>query len=342
MSQPPYGPWPSHWQPYPPPPPPVRKSHTGLIVAACLAGVVLLGLSIVVIAVKGGRDRQPAASAATMTTTTASSTTSRPSPSSTSRTSSSSRTTTSTPTSESGPHKILTLADHPLLADQNAGLRNAPCSVPGWPSSPAAAQTFFTAAAQCLNARWGELLNAMDLPFHPPQLEFPSGDSFTSPCGTIEVSIAIAAFYCKDHLYVPWRGLQTDLYGNKPGVYLALFAHEYGHHVQDLVGLMDAAWSVIYQKGEDSPAGLDMSRRKELQAQCFSGLFLGSTANRGGSVTQNVFDTAWNDQETRGDDTSGSHDHGTNAHYAAWWRKGAQSDRLAQCNTFAAASSDVS
>jgi predicted metalloprotease len=105
---------------------------------------------------------------------------------------------------------------------------------------------------------------------------------------------------------------------------------------------MDAVWQVIYADGQESAGGLDMSRRKELQAQCFSGMFLGSTANRGGTVTQSVFDVAWNDQATRGDNTSGSHDHGTNAHYAAWWRKGAESDRLAQCNTFAAPASDVS
>jgi hypothetical protein len=228
------------------------------------------------------------------------------------------------------------------MEDANAGLQNAACAVPGWPSSPAASEAFFTAAAQCLNARWSILLDAMDLPFHPPDLEFPTGSSFTTPCGTINVGLATAAYYCKDHLYVPWRGLQTDQYGNKPGVYLALFAHEYGHHVQDLVGLMDAAWDVINQDGQNSPGGLDMSRRKELQAQCFSGMFMGATANQGGTVTQKVFDTAWNDQDTRGDNTSGSHDHGTNAHYAAWWRKGAQSDRLAQCNTFAASGSDVS
>ena len=39
---------------------------------------------------------------------------------------------------------------------------------------------------------------------------------------------------------------------------------------------------------------------------------------------------------------SHSHDHGTNAHYASWWRAGATSNRMADCNTFAAPSSDVS
>jgi len=310
----------------------------------CIAAVVMIGLAVTVAVVAW--PSKPTSNAATYGTLTSSTT---PTPSSTRSSSTTSRTTSSSTSSSSvtqptstGPRKILALADHPLMADPDTGLANAGCTVPGWPSDPAASQAFFTAAANCLNSRWGTLLTALNMPFHPPQLEFPTGTSFTTDCGTINVGVATAAYYCKDHLYVPWRGLQTDQYGNKPGVYLALFAHEYGHHVQELVGLMDAAWDVIYQKGENSAAGLDMSRRKELQAQCFSGMFMGATANRGGTITQKVFDTAWNDQETRGDNTSGSHDHGTNAHYAAWWRKGAQSNRLAQCNTFAAPSSEVS
>ncbi|NKQ57351.1 metalloprotease [Amycolatopsis sp. K13G38] len=352
MSQPP--PWPPRpqqpWQSpnqWPPqqqwPPPPPKKSHTGLIVALSLSAVVLIGLVVTVAVVATpSRPTSNAATYGTLTTTQSPSST-RWSPSSTSRTTSSSpSSSSSTQPTYGGPHKILALADHPLMADPTMGLSNAPCAVPGWPSDPAASEAFFTAAADCLNARWSDLLSELGLPFHPPQLEFPTGSSFTTDCGTINVGVATAAYYCKDHLYVPWRGLQTDQYGNKPGVYLALFAHEYGHHVQDLVGIMDAAWNVIYQQGEDSPGGQEMSRRKELQAQCFSGMFMGATANRGGTITQKVFDTAWSDQDTRGDNTSGSHDHGTNAHYAAWWRKGAQSDRLAQCNTFSAPGSDVS
>ncbi|MTD58100.1 neutral zinc metallopeptidase [Amycolatopsis pithecellobii] len=334
MSQPPPGQWPPPWTPYPPPAP--KKKPVGAIVAISLSATVLLTVTLVIVLTSGSSHSSTASSYDTTT----------PAPVSTSTTrSSTTTTTTSTTTTRSSsavPRKIYTLADHPLLTNPTAGLSNASCSVPGWPSSPAASKAFFTAAADCLNARWGQLLTSMNLPFHPPQLEFPSGPSFTTECGTIDVGLSTASYYCKDHLYVPYRGLQTDQYGNKPGVYLALFAHEYGHHVQDLVGLMDAVWQQIYTDGQDSANGLEMSRRKELQAQCFSGMFLGATANQGGTVTQAVFDTAWYDQDTRGDNTSGSHDHGTNAHYAAWWRKGAQSDRLAQCNTFAAADADVS
>jgi predicted metalloprotease len=238
--------------------------------------------------------------------------------------------------------KILELADHPILQDPDAGLQNIVCTLPPWRSDQAGVEAFFTAADHCLDNAWGPFLAAYHLPFLPPALHFPTGTSFETACGTIGVGVATAAYYCDSNLYVPYRGLQIDQYGDNPGVYLALIAHEYGHHVQEVAGIMDAVWQRIYQIGQNTPAGLDLSRRKELQAQCFSGMFLGAVVDRGGSVTREEYEKAWRDQDTRGDNTSGSHDHGTNAHYAAWWRKGAQYNRIAQCNTFSAPSSQVS
>ncbi|TVT56372.1 metalloprotease, partial [Amycolatopsis rhizosphaerae] len=237
--------------------------------------------------------------------------------------------------------KVLRLADHPILQDPDAGLQNIVCVLPDWHSDQASAQAFFTAAERCLDQAWGTFLQGYRLPFNPPTLHFPTGSSFQTACGTIAVGVATAAYYCDNNLYVPYRGLQIEQYGDNPGVYLALFAHEYGHHVQEMAGLMDAVWQRIYQVGENTPAGLDLSRRKELQAQCFSGMFLGAVVDHG-SVTRDMYAKAWRDQDTRGDNTSGSHDHGTNAHYAAWWRKGAQFNRAVQCNTFSATAADVS
>lgn len=243
---------------------------------------------------------------------------------------------------ESAGQKILKLADHPILQDPNAGLQNIVCVLPDWQSTEAGAEAFFTAATRCLNEAWGPFLEYYHLPFVPPTLSFPTGNSFQTACGNITVGVATAAYYCDDNLYVPYRGLQTDQYGDNPGVYLALIAHEYGHHVQEVAGIMDAVWQQIYRDGPFSPSGLDLSRRKELQAQCFSGMFLGAVVDRGGSITRDMYEKAWRDQDTRGDNTSGSHDHGTNAHYASWWRVGAQYNRIAKCNTFAAPTSDVS
>lgn len=253
--------------------------------------------------------------------------------------------TTSEPSSKSGSAsvsgKILELEKHPLLQDANAGLPNLVCALPSWHNDPETAKAFFRAATGCLNAAWEPLLRRFDLPFTPPDLLFPTGDRFQSDCGTISVGIGTAAYYCEGELFLPYHGLQIEQYGDNPGVYLALIAHEYGHHVQEVAGIMDAAWERIYAAGEHTETGQELSRRKELQAQCFSGMFLGSHVDRGGSITRDMYNEAWEDQETRGDDTSGGHDHGNNENYAAWWRAGAVDNRIGDCNTFAADSAEV-
>ncbi|AXB49068.1 metalloprotease [Amycolatopsis albispora] len=316
------------------------------MIALCLGAAALLVVGLVVVVVAVSSDRDPVADGGSIPPATLSNTPSERTGGSSSTSSSSSAPPSSSRSSDSpsssGPQKVFKLADHPILQDPAAGLKNRVCNLPGWQSNQAAAEAFFTAASQCLDAAWGPFLEYYNLPFTPPALHFPTGSSFQTECGNIQVGIATAAYYCENNLYVPFRGLQTDQYGNNPGVYLALFAHEYGHHVQEVAGLMDAAWEEIYAAGQNSEKGLEMARRKELQAQCFSGMFLGAHVDRGGTITRDMYDKAWDDQETRGDNTSGSRDHGTNAHYAAWWRAGAKDNRIVDCNTFAASSSEVS
>lgn len=246
------------------------------------------------------------------------------------------------PATSPTPKKIIKLADHPLMADPNIGLPNSPaCKLPTWGTSRPQVTAYFRAVARCLNDSWSRVLHADNLPFTPPRLYFPTGSKFSSDCGTIKVGIGTAAYSCEGELFLPWRGLQLSQYAGRPGVYVALIAHEYGHHVQELAGIMDAVWNVIYDKGQTSQPGLLMSRRKELQAQCFSGMFMGSQVGRGGSITREMYLDAWKDQATRGDDTSGGHEHGTNADYAMWWRRGAMDNRVHDCNTFTASKKEV-
>ncbi|WP_442876130.1 neutral zinc metallopeptidase [Amycolatopsis sp. NBC_01480] len=338
---PPQGPWGQQQHNFPPP----KRRSTGLIIGLCLGAVVVLVLGVVGIVALNGSGSGVTNAGYQNTPTPAPSSPFELPPNNGSSTPSSEPSTSDAPSSapsSTGPQKILKLADHPILQDPNAGLQNRVCNLPPWVSTQDGAEAFFTAASKCLDAAWGPFLQAYNLPFTSPALHFPTGPSFETECGTIQVGIATAAYYCENNLYVPFKGLQTDQYGNNPGVYLALFAHEYGHHVQEVAGIMDAAWQKIYAAGQNSPDGLDMSRRKELQAQCFSGMFLGAHVDQGGTVTRDMYNKAWNDQETRGDNTSHSHDHGTNAHYAQWWRAGARSNRIADCNTFAAPASEVS
>ena len=186
-------------------------------------------------------------------------------------------------------------------------------------------------------------MKAAGLPFFTPNLAFPNGSSWSSPCGTQTLG-HIVAFYCgRDNtLYVPFAGLQTEMYGAHPGVYLALFAHEYGHHVQAMAGILEAYNRARYAKdngNSGNDAGWELSRRLELQAQCFSGMFLASSSGRG-DVDGNITHEAQNSQD-RGDHNGPPLDHGTDDHTIGWWNQGFQRNSLAQCDTWLSSSADV-
>jgi len=340
------------------------KSSTGPIIAVGIVVVVvaITGLVSTVAFTSGGGDSSVAETGYTpeyepaphsgatdtpstwsMPSTTTTTTTTRSTSSTTSTSSSTSRS-SETVAPPSGPEPVHKLADHPLFANADYGLQNFACELPRWQTNPSAAARFFRGAQQCLDKSWSTLLRALDLPFREPTLKFPSGRTWTSPCGTHNADTGVAAFYCgsNETIYMPFEALQTQQYGARPGVYLALFAHEYAHHVQQLSGILETYADAQYEVGADSAKGLELSRRSELQAQCFSGMFLGSTTGQGGDVNQQIYREAWNSQNRGDEHHSGPRDHGTSEHTRAWWQQGATTNRTQKCNTWAAGSADVS
>jgi uncharacterized protein len=249
---------------------------------------------------------------------------------------------TPTETTPAGPQPVYELGENPLFAG-NVGTPAVSCTLKRWQTTPAGAEAFFRSTLPCLNAAWQPVLEQAGLPFSPPAIQFPKGKDWSSPCGSVAGGEgAVAAFYCGENntLYMPFEGLQTEMYGAHPGVYLALIAHEYGHHVQAMSGVLDAYSQARYDAGVDTEPGLELSRRLELQAQCFSGMFLASTYGRG-SVDDNILTEARTTQD-RGDHTAGlPRDHGTDAHTQAWWEQGAQKNRTFECNTWKSPAKEV-
>jgi uncharacterized protein len=249
---------------------------------------------------------------------------------------------TPTETTPAGPQPVYELGDNPLFAAE-LGTPPVSCTLRRWQTTPAGSAAFFKSALPCLDAAWRPVLEQAGLPFFSPTIEFPEGKNWSSPCGQVAGGEGVvAAFYCGENntLYMPFEGLQTDLYGAHPGVYLALLAHEYGHHVQAMSGVMDAYAQARYDAGVDTAPGLELSRRLELQAQCFSGMFLAATYGRG-SVDDNILTEARTSQD-RGDHNAGQpRDHGTDAHTTSWWEQGAQKNRTFQCNTWKSPAADV-
>ncbi|MDF2822648.1 MAG: hypothetical protein K0R68_56 [Mycobacterium sp.] len=233
------------------------------------------------------------------------------------------RTTTSTPRVPTGE---AALAGNPLL--RVGGMAKQACSPPGWPSDAAAAQGFNDVAVRCLASAWTPLLDRAGMQYTPPLVFAPSG-TFNTPCGSGDY-----ALYCSSNngIYLPLGIINRDWDGF-PFVHLAMVSHEFGHHVQELSGSLGEAWSQRRKVGTNSPAGLEWSRRMELQAECFSGLFLGSVVDSGGPFTQSDLSDVI--QAYIGDET-----HGTSANGDAWLMRGSE-NQIARCNTWVASSAEV-
>ncbi|OXM67244.1 peptidase [Amycolatopsis vastitatis] len=325
-----------------------------IVAVAIFAIVAVAGGLVAAVALSGGQSRHVADAgyssteptdtySPTYTTEEATSTTSSTSETTTTRTSERETPTSQTP---SGPRSVVATGDNPLFGQADYGLQNIPCSLSRWAADQSSATRFFQSGIGCLDAVWSRMLGAADLPFRTPNLAVPQSLSEAStPCGSGGTTTGVTPFYCPSNntIYLPMDRIEIDVWGNHPGPYLSILAHEYGHHVQNLAGITEAFGEQRYDAGADSAAGLELSRRMELEAQCFSGMFLGSSSISGGSVDRNIYNEAWNAQD-RGDDyaRNGKRDHGSAKHNISWWQHGATKNRNQQCNTWLSASAEVS
>jgi len=232
------------------------------------------------------------------------------------------------------PRPVYELGTHPLLSP---GVPLAPvtCALPEFGRSAGALTAYYQAAIGCLDAAWQPVLANASLPFVPPILDVTG--TVSTACGTRPPREQATAFYCgADHtLTMPRDRMLADV-GSRASGHLAVLAHEYGHHVQSQSGILRAAQTEEKQHPKGSPAEQEMSRRVELQANCFSGMFLAAVAGRG-SITK-AFAKAGTDsfRNTVADGT-----HGTVANQVKWGTTGYRANHTAACNTFVVPGAEV-
>lgn len=201
------------------------------------------------------------------------------------------------------------------------------CELPALARSRAALREFYLAGLRCLDEAWRPAVEGVGVRFRGPGLEVAPG--VVGGCAMPDERAA-TAFYCgaDEVVHMPAERLlrRLDLY--LPG-HLGVLAHEYGHHVQNLTGILSSAAERLAEVAPGSPAEWELTRRIELQAHCFAGLFLAGVAGRG-SLSRAQAVAAVNEFARSAD----SDTHGTVVNQMRWVKTGFRADTTAACDTW--------
>lgn len=192
---------------------------------------------------------------------------------------------------------------------------------------------------------WNGIFQANGQTYEEPKLVLFRG-GIESACGS--ASSASGPFYCPgDHKVYLDMSFFDELSQrfNASGDFAEAYviAHEVGHHVQNLLGILPKVNAQRQRMSEaDSNA---MSVRVELQADCFAGIW-GKYTEQKGLLEQGDLEEALNAATQIGDDTlqkrtqgyvvPESFNHGTSAQRSEWFKRGFDSGKLSSCDTFSA------
>ena len=192
---------------------------------------------------------------------------------------------------------------------------------------------------------WTDVFRESGRTYQPPKLVLFSG-SWPTACG--QGQSAMGPFYCPEDrkVYIDlsfYRVLEQKL--GAPGQFAQAYvvAHEVGHHVQNLLGIMEKVDAI---RGRDRAQANALSVRVELQADCFAGVWAArSQKENGWRLDPGDIESALNAAAQIGDDTlqrrtqgtvvPESFTHGTSAQRVNWFKRGVEGGSIDNCNTFA-------
>lgn len=193
-------------------------------------------------------------------------------------------------------------------------------------------------ALSSLNKTWQPAFAQANIKYQPPKLVFYSRMG-RSGCGTAQS--AMGPFYCPEDQGIY---LDTDFYSQldqqlgAKGQFARdyVIAHEYGHHIQNLLGLSDQIRSE--QQSDPSHAN-ELSVRLELQADCYAGVWAAKNRDRiePGDIESglNAAHQIGDDVLTKGRAPESAFTHGSAAQRMQWLKKGLDTGNEDACDTFA-------
>lgn len=206
-----------------------------------------------------------------------------------------------------------------------------------------------------IDDRWSEIFQADGRTYTGPRIVLFRHVTNGGRCGMAQS--AMGPFYCPPDRKIFldtsfFREVETRFHGCSGSAckFTAAYiiAHEAGHHVQNLLGILPRVMRAQREASSKAAANA-LQVRVELQADCFSGIWVNHERKKRPDFLQpGDIDAALQTASTIGDDTlqrettgrvvPDSFTHGTSAQRKRWFLNGYQQGTLAACNTFGASS----
>jgi predicted metalloprotease len=196
----------------------------------------------------------------------------------------------------------------------------------------------------CLTEVWAVPLEAAGYEMPRPPVTVYS-KPITTGCGKID---EVNASYCSadQRIYLSdklFTVMSEDLIAESYPMETIL-AHEFGHAVQARSGILVSSYALENHTESETEKQV-ISRRVEMQADCFAGQFLGSVAEPSG-ITKENFQAISELVHGLGDDMlsgieGASEEHGTGENRLNWLAAGQRTAAISACNTFTVPKSQV-
>ena len=194
---------------------------------------------------------------------------------------------------------------------------------------------------------WRDIFRQQGAQYRDPRLVLFSGATPTA-CGTGQA--AMGPFYCPadEKVYIDlgfYQTMKTRL--GAPGDFAQAYviAHEVGHHVQNLLGILEKVHAQRSRVSEKAANALSV--RQELQADCFAGVWAHHAQAARNILESGDLEEALHAASQIGDDTlqrsagravvPDSFTHGSGEQRVRWFRAGYESGDAKRCHTFKAA-----
>lgn len=190
---------------------------------------------------------------------------------------------------------------------------------------------------------WSQEFQQLGKTYIAPKLVLYSGATRTA-CGTGQAMMG--PFYCNldQTVYLDlsfYQEMKQRLGGGGDFAQGYVIAHEVGHHVQNLLGILAKVEQLkLNQSNETSN---QLSVKLELQADCYAGLW-GNAMQKQNILEMGDIEQALNTVQAIGDDRlqqqnngyiiPDSFTHGSSKQRYNWFKRGFDSGAINQCNTF--------